>query len=168
MKRILLLVIGLIFSAFIIFNLYSSENKSGVGKSFSPTPEVKDVKIVKASFAIFTNNIFRIFSDPKYHFQSKDVYMEEANIIIVKTKGITWDGFFKTLPMKLTKECLTTGTGQVFCTNDSQKLRFFINGKEDVNALAREVNQKDKLLVSFGNKTDEEIKKELQQISTIK
>lgn len=157
-----LLLIGL----FIFFFNNSSVSTNTVG-SLPTSTIVPNQQDTKASFAIFTNNTFRIFTDPKYHNQSNDVYMEEANIVTVKKKGITWNDFFKTLPMKLTKDCLTTGTGQVFCTNDSQALKFYINGEMDTLALDKEIKEKDKLLVTYGNKSYEEIEKELQQIPTI-
>src|SRR3989344_4154514 len=114
----------------------------------------------RASFAIFTNNTYRVFDDPKYHNQSPDVYMESANIVIVKKGGVTWSNFFATLPMNLKKDCLVTGTGQTFCTNENGKLRFFINGSEDPNALDKEIKKADKLLVTYGSESQEEIKKQ--------
>jgi hypothetical protein len=51
--------------------------------------------------------------------------------------------------MKLTKDCLTTGTGQVFCTGESGTLKFFINGAGDPNALEKEINEGDLLKVIF-------------------
>ena len=118
----------------------------------------------RASFAIFTNNTYRVFDDPKYHNQSPDVYMESANIVIVKKGGVTWSNFFATLPMNLKKDCLVTGTGQTFCTNETQRLRFFINSKEGKHALNKEIDDGAKLLVSYGNKPKEEISKEFDQI----
>ncbi|OGH02929.1 MAG: hypothetical protein A2798_00680 [Candidatus Levybacteria bacterium RIFCSPHIGHO2_01_FULL_37_17] len=168
MKKILFLVVTLIFSVLIVFSLYSSGNKREVSESFFPRPGEKvEKQNIKASFAIFTNNTKRVFTDPKYHNQSKDAYMEEANIVIVKKTGTVWDNFFKTLPMKLTKDCLTTGTGQIFCGDGSGKLRFFINGIEDRDALEKEIKNGDKLLVSYGSKTEDEIKSELEQVPTV-
>src|SRR3989344_7467592 len=118
----------------------------------------------RASFAIFTNNTYRVFDDPKYHNQSPDVYMESANIVIVKKGGVTWSNFFATLPMNLKKDCLVTGTGQTFCTNETQRLRFFINSKEDKDALNKEIVEGDKLLVTYGEETENQIKNQLQQV----
>lgn len=119
-----------------------------------------------ASFAIFTNGIFRVFTATMYHNLSKDVFIktDNPNIVHVKKNGVTWDDFFKTLPMKLTKDCLTTGTKQIFCTNNNEKLRFYLNGKEDVNALDKQILNGDRLLVTYGNENEEEIQKQLQQI----
>ena len=54
----------------------------------------------KASFAIFTNGTFRLFTAAMYHNLSEDVFIQadNPNIVHVKKTGITWDVFFKTLP----------------------------------------------------------------------
>lgn len=119
-----------------------------------------------ASFAIFTNGIFRVFSAPMYHNRSKDVFIQadNPNIAHVKKAEITWNDFFKTLPIKLTKQCLTTGTKQTFCTNANDTLRFYLNGKRDQSALDKQIENGDKLLVSYGNKSEDLIEKQLQQV----
>lgn len=124
---------------------------------------------LKASFAIFTNGTFRIFSDDKYHNQSSDVFIPtgETNIISVKKTGVTWSDFFKSLPMKLEKDCLTTGTGQLFCSDKNNNLKFYINGISNPDALSEEIKNGDKLLVSFGA-SDSNLKYELSQIPDAK
>lgn len=104
-----------------------------------------------ASFEIYTNGTKRIFSDSKYHDLSPTVYIQNPNpsTVYVRSSGITWDDFFKTLPMKLTSECLTTGTGQFFCTGENGKLQFFINDTEDPDALEKVINPNDILLVIY-------------------
>lgn len=123
-----------------------------------------------ASFAIFTKGTFRIFTASMYHNLSKDVYIQadNPNIVYVKKKGITWNDFFKTLPLKLTKDCLTTGTKQTFCTNINEKLRFYVNGKEVVNALDNQIEAGDQLLVTYGNESEAQIQIQLQHIPNIK
>lgn len=129
-----------------------------------PTPSGNPIQQkvnLQASFAIFTNGTFRIFTDPKYHNRSEDVYItaDNPNVITVKKKGITWGDFFKTLPtpMKVTKDCLYTGTGQTLCNSDNQTLKFYINGEKDGNALEKEIKENDKLLISFGSKDDPQL-----------
>ena len=123
-----------------------------------------------AGFVIFTNGTFRIFTASMYHNLSKDVYIQadNPNIVYVKKRGITWNDFFKTLPFQLTKVCLVTGTKQTFCTKTNERLRFFINGNEDTNALDNQIETGDQLLVTYGNENEAQIQKQLQQIPKIK
>lgn len=115
-----------------------------------PSLEVNAVDI-KATFKIITNGTTRIFTDSKYHNQSKDVFIEKTdpNIINIKKSGVTWSDFFRTLPMSLDKNCLITGTKQTFCTENGKFLKFYINETEDPNALEKVIKNDDKLLVIF-------------------
>lgn len=150
MKKLTLLLIPLI-----LVGGYYFLNKQGNSIENlpipSPTPTVGIAINYQATFSIITNGTARIFTDPKYHNQSEDVYLESTNpsTVTVKKKGITWNDLFKTLPMEISKECLTTGTGQIFCTNDTKKLRFFINDEEDPDALDKEIQNGDFLRIVY-------------------
>lgn len=132
----------------------------------SPEPTNEKVIDIKASFAIFTNGTFRIFTDKRYHNLSPEVYIESQNpnVIKVQSPDVTWADFFETLPMELTDECLTTGTGQKFCNGEGGNLSFYINGASLENALNQEIKHSDKLLVSFGDPSESEIQNQLSQI----
>lgn len=112
-----------------------------------PTPFVS----INAKFEIYTNGTKRIFTDPKYHKQSPDVYIEPSDpmSIHITKPGVLWSDFFNTLPMKLTPNCLTTGTGQVFCTNATGQLKFYINSIEQPTALDQTINENDILVVKY-------------------
>ncbi len=120
----------------------------------------------QASFAIFTNGTLRIFTAAMYHNLSPDVYIEASNPnkIIIKKSGVTWDDFFSTLPFKLTKNCLVTGTKQTFCTGSKGTLRFYLNGDKKESALDLEIQNGDKLLVTFGDDSESVIKSQLDRL----
>jgi len=119
-----------------------------------------------ASFAIYTKGTFRVFTSPKYHGLSQDVFIQKdnPNVVHVKKPQITWGDFFKTLPMELTKDCLTTGTKETFCTGNNGALKFYINGQKMDNFLQETINPEDKALISFGNENDDQIKLQLEKI----
>lgn len=131
----------------------------------SPTPFLDKAITKQARFAIYTNGTKRIFTDPKYHNQSEIVFIptEAPNTIVVKRKGVTWGDFFKTLPMKVEQECLTTGTGQEFCTDTKQSLKFYVNGESVPNALNRTIEDTDTLIITYGPKNDPSIPTQLNQ-----
>ncbi len=106
-----------------------------------------------ANFEIEANGIKRNFSRGMYMNLSKDVYIESpesSSVVHVKKEGVTWNDFFKTLPMSLTKDCLVTGTKEEFCSNETKKLKFFINDLESPDALDQIIKQDDKLKVEYG------------------
>lgn len=154
--------------------LFLTQSSKPVIRTISPEiPTVTNTSSkvdYSASFAIFTNGTFRIFSASMYHNLSSDVYIQadNPNIVYVKRNDITWNDFFKTLPFKLTKDCLTTGTKQTFCTNNNGKLKFYINRKENVNALDKIIKNGDQLLVTYGNEKETQIQEQLNQIPNTK
>ncbi|HEX9817651.1 MAG TPA: hypothetical protein VGA89_02050 [Patescibacteria group bacterium] len=134
-------------------------------KQTLPTDQVEVVDY-EASFIIFTNGTLRTFSTAMYHQRSEDVFLTAANpnLIQVKKEGVTWQEFFDTLPLKLTKDCLTTGTGQTFCSNDNQSLKFYLNGEFEPHLLEKVIAPGDQLLISFGDESQAEIAEQLQLV----
>ena len=106
-----------------------------------------------ARFEIVTSGTKRIFTDARYHNQSTDVYITatDPSQIMVNKPDVTWQQFFDTLPapMKVGASCLHTGTGQEFCTNETQTLRFILNGQDQPDVLTIPIAPNDNLLISF-------------------
>lgn len=145
MLFILVIILGFIF----LHNSQTIQNQKTSLPSILQTPKSTSINI-SASFTIITDNITRSFKAEKYHNQSKDVYIEASNpeIVHVTKLGVTWDDFFKTLPMKLTEDCLTTGDGENLC-NTSGSLKFYLNEIETSNLLDQEIKQGDKILIKY-------------------
>lgn len=150
MKKIIfaVIIILLSFLGFILFNKPQTPQTSVL----TPTPPPQKQEIdTKASFTIITGNITRSFKAEKYHNKSPDVYIESLNptIVHVKKSGITWDDFFKTLPMTLTKDCLITGDGETLCNGKGGTLKFYLNDIETPDFLDEEIKDGDKVLIKF-------------------
>lgn len=174
MNRTVLLLVGvgiIVLGIFAVFAVPTKNNPQPIvaTQALTPTVTPKNVDFT-ASFGIYTNGTFRVFTASMYHNLSKDVFIkaDNPNRVYVKKAGVTWDDFFKTLPMKLTKDCLTTGTRQTFCTDNNGRLRFYLNGKEDNNALGKQIENGDRLLISYGNENEDQIQKQLQKIPSLK
>ncbi len=149
-KIVIILVILVIIAS--LFLLQKPKEKSEI--EMPKTEKLnQEFKPFNASFEIITNGTKRIFTDSKYHNRNPFVYIEKGNpnVIIVKKEDTKWSEFFDSLPspMKLTKECLTTGTGQKFCTNKDRKLYFFLNGSEKPNVLDLFIKNEDYLLIEY-------------------
>ncbi len=147
-------IIGFVFLLFVVvWNILKiSKNPPANNSKAEPTQEEKSVfQEFTAGFEITTNGTKRIFTSPMYHNLSNDVYItaKDSSVVYIKKPNIAWQDFFDTLPMKLTKECLTTGTKQTFCTDSSGKLQFFINEQEIPRALEKEINPNDYLKVIY-------------------
>jgi len=171
MKKIYYLIpivtILLALGVFALYQKFSLSNKNVPQTETSERVGDVDVNVnLVAGFAIFTNTTPRIFSQPMYLNQSRDVYIqsENPNIVHVKKKDVSWDDFFKTLPFELTKTCLTTGTKQTFCGGQGGSLKFYLNGVLTPDFLSREIQNGDRLLITFGNENESEIQNQLNQV----
>jgi hypothetical protein len=141
-------------------------SKSSVSQTPSPTLEMQKSVDYKARFAIYTNGIKRIFTNPMYHNLSKDVYIEasDPSIVHVKKDGVTWMNFFMTLPLKLDKDCITTGTNETFCMTKNATLKFYLNGVKINNLLFEKIKDDDFALISYGTENDSQIKTQLNSL----
>lgn len=105
---------------------------------------------VTASFEIYTNGLKRDFSASMYHGLSGSAYIEDKEPYnIVVTEPTTWQEFFNTLPFKLTKDCLTIGTGETFCSNDKRGLKFYLNDTEEGKLLELPIKDGDKVVIRY-------------------
>lgn len=141
-------IIILAISAYTIFN--KPQSPSTANPTPAPITQIEKENVT-ATFTIITENITRSFKAEKYHNLSPDVYIEASDptIVHVKKMGITWDDFFKTLPMKLTKQCLITGDGETLCNNKDSSLKFYLNNIETPDLLEKRINEGDKALIKF-------------------
>ena len=130
----------------------SSVGRTGPNCEFAPCPSISEAEPFTANFEIYTNGTLRVFTAAMYHNQSENAYIqspETPNTVHVTREGITWGEFFDTLPFSLDEQCLTTGTGQTFCTGADGTLKFYLNGEEEPSALSLPIEPADELVVRF-------------------
>ena len=173
MKRTYGLIVIVSLIAIVLFllktftpNQTAIPSKTPVLQSPSPTLEMQKSVDYKARFAIHTNGIKRVFVSSMYHNLSKDVYIEasDPSIVHVKKDGATWMDFFATLPFKLSKDCLTTGTNETFCTTKNATLKLYLNGVRNDNLLTEKINHGDWALISYGTENEAQIKSQLNSL----
>jgi len=118
-----------------------------------------------ATFAIFTEGRFRNLSSTNFFDRSQDAFISASrpSVVQVKNPSTTWGGFFNSLPMRVTPTCLREGA-QEYCTNPLRSLKFFLNGKRTDNLLTRKIVHGDRVLISYGEETQEQITLQLAQI----
>ena len=151
MKAILIIIAAFVAIVSAIIYLNKPQTPQITPQSPTPTPFSEEKVNIKATFTIITDNITRSFKAEKYHNQSEDVYLETSDptVIHIKRSGITYDDFFKTLPMKLTSECLMTGDGETLCDGKDGSLKFYLNGIETPDLLEKEIKEGDKVLIKY-------------------
>lgn len=172
LNKILLIFIGLIIVAAVAGGYIFLNTKQPAltpTQTYIDLPSPTPVSDFTASFAIFTNGTFRIFTDPKYHNLSPEIYIQsdKPNIVYIKKANLTWGDFFKTLPMKLEKDCLTTGTNQTFCSKENYTLKFYLNGEKVDNLLTQTIKPNAQALITYGIENETQINNQIDQLKNI-
>jgi len=106
------------------------------------------------------------FSSPSYQIKSNWIHFEESNGNTVHrhASGVTMGYLFETLGLELTDECYISQDEREFCTNEDYSLKFYINHRQ-VDSILDYVGQEDnRILISYGNETPEEIEEQLQEV----
>lgn len=71
---------------------------------------------------------------------------------------------FETLSIGLDDECFVFPDGKSFCTNEDYTLQFFINREQVSDIRDYEITEDDRVLITFGDETPEEIEGYLLQL----
>ena len=71
---------------------------------------------------------------------------------------------FNSLSIGLDDKCYIFPDGKQFCTNDEYSLKYFINGEPVEDIRSYEIIEDDKILITFGGETDDQIQEYLKQL----
>ena len=108
------------------------------------------------------------FSAPAYQIKASWIHFEgnDGTTIHKHATGVTLGYLFDTLSLGLDDQCFEFQNGRSFCTNEDYSLRFFINGDEVSNVSDYEIVEDDKILISYGAETAEEIESQLLELES--
>jgi len=125
-----------------------------------------------ADFKVFILGKALNFNGPGYQVMDRLTHVEgnDGNVLHIHATGITLGFFLETLGMQINNECLTLDTGNQYCNLGSATLKVFVqNGNSDwiqiYSPADYVINHLDKIFVSYGTETDEEIKTQQGQVT---
>ena len=106
------------------------------------------------------------FSAPAYQIKSSWIHFEgrDGTTVHKHATGVTLGYLFESLALGLDDQCFTFQDGRNFCTNEDYSLRFFVNGEELPDLRELEIVEDDKILITYGAETPEEIESQLLQL----
>ena len=106
------------------------------------------------------------FSAPAYQIKSAWIHFEgnDGTTIHKHATGVTLGYLFETLGLGLDDQCFEFHDGRSFCTNEDYSLKFFINGEEVNDIRSYEPSDDDKVLISYGAETPEELESQLLEL----
>jgi len=107
------------------------------------------------------------FSAPAYQIKSSWIHFEgrDGGTIHKHATGVTTGYLFETLALGLDDQCFVFQDGRSFCTNDDYSLNFFINDKQVSDIREYEIAEDDRILITYGAETPEEIESQLLELN---
>jgi len=130
---------------------------------------------VLGSAHVHAGILVKIFGDkfdfalPAYQIKTPWIHFEGQNgdTIHRHATGVTLEYLFDSLSIQVTEDCYIFPDGRQFCTDDTYSLKFYINGEKVPSIADHVVDDNDRILVSYGSETPEEIEEQLRELNNI-
>ncbi len=106
------------------------------------------------------------FSAPAYQIKDSWIHFEgrDGSTIHKHATGVTIGHLFETLALGLDDQCFVFQDGRSFCTNEDYSLNFFVNGEQAADIRDLEITEDDRILITYGAETPEEIESQLLEL----
>lgn len=134
-----------------------------------------------ANFAMYINGQRELFKSPGYYQEvavcsathdltmpQQRTHMHDAinSVIHVHDHVVTWGQFFENIGWHIGTDFIETSGGQRYLTDDQNKVHVMLDGQDytDLPVMNRVIGDKSRLLISYGNSSDAELKKQYDSI----
>jgi len=144
-------------------NAIKGSHSAGVGRLGSTHEHV--------DFKVYIEGQQIDFSQERYQVRSQFIHVEDGDgdIIHIHATGETIGFFFDTVDISFTSECIIVDSGleteQRYCTAGDKTLKFYVNGEPNILYDDYLLKDLDKILVSYGSETEEQIQEQLNSIT---
>ena len=106
------------------------------------------------------------FTSPAYQIKSSWIHFEDSDGTTIHrhSTGVTLDYLFANIGISIDNECYKFPDGRQFCTNEDYSLKYYINHRivKDINDYV--LDDTDRILITYGNQTPEEIEEQLMEL----
>ena len=108
------------------------------------------------------------FSVPSYQIKSSWIHFEESDGTTIHrhSTGVELGYLFDTLNIGIDSECYRFPDGRQFCTNEDYSLKYYINHQIVDNISDYVFEDGDRILISFGSETPEQIEEQLIELDS--
>ncbi len=106
------------------------------------------------------------FSAPAYQIKSSWIHFEgnDGTTAHKHATGVTMGFLFDSLGLGLDDQCFVFKDGRSFCTDEDYSLKIFIDGEPVNDIRDYEFVEDDKILISYGAETPEELESQLLEL----
>ena len=124
-----------------------------------------------AAFLVKVNGENIDFSQPQYQVVSDYIHVEngDGTTLHRHATNVTFAEFLKSVKMDIDEEnnCLDFTNGTQYCNNNDNQLRIFVNGSPTDSISNYVINDNDRLLVIYGNETEEQLTEAFDELNKI-
>ena len=108
------------------------------------------------------------FSSPSYQIKSSWIHFEDSDGTTIHrhSSGVTLGYLFDSMGFTVNDECFAFPDGRAFCTNEDYSLKYYINHKSVDSIYDYVLADDDRILISFGPETPEEIEVQLIELDS--
>lgn len=99
--------------------------------------------------------------DPNIH-----VHDGNGDVVHKHREGATLGMFFKSIDISFDQNCLILDTGEKYCNDEKNELRFLVNGQDDPRFASYELNDLDRVLINYGPK-DESLEAKINSVTDL-
>jgi hypothetical protein len=124
-----------------------------------------------AAFLVKVNGENIDYSQPQYQVVSDFIHVEngDGTTLHRHATNVTFADFLESVKMDIDEEnnCLIFTNGTQYCNNNDNQLRTFVNGNSAESISDYVINDSDRLLVIYGNETEEQLTEALDELNRI-
>ena len=121
---------------------------------------------------VHSSLLVRIFGDkfdfavPSYQIKSSWIHFEDSDGTTIHrhASGVTLGYLFDSLNIGIDTKCFVFPDGRQFCTNEDYSLKYYINHQPVSNIYDYIFEDGDRILISFGPETPEQIEEQLMEL----
>jgi len=108
------------------------------------------------------------FTSPTYQIKSSWIHFEDSDGTTIHrhASGVTLGYLFANINIGIDNECYIFPDGRQFCTNEDYSLKYYINHQSVDNIYDYVLEDDDRILISFGPETPEEIEVQLIELDS--
>lgn len=120
-----------------------------------------------ADFKVYLDGQAVNFSQPQYQLRHPNIHVEggDGDVIHMHSAHVTIGGFVQTLSLHFNSTCFVLDAEQSFCNGGGKTLKFYVNGQPNAQFDAYVLRHLDRILVSYGDETAEELQQQLDSIT---
>jgi len=122
-----------------------------------------------STFLIYINGNLKRLDDAKYYGASKKVHIHDYSFAEIHTHAanITLGQFLNTLQINLSATCVEFENEELYCGNETHKLRFYIDGEPNGDIGNHFTADFEQYLIIFGDETEDEITEQIDSVPEV-